>query len=136
MKEEYPKERYGKWAGNPKGHPYNPTRCAYEVFTNNRGYIHHQCVKKRGHGPDELFCKVHDPEAIKKRQEKQTVRYERKTELAIAPYRKLEKLQTLIRKMDEISEGDEDEVEILYQIRKLIGDGLKIIEGEPSQNGS
>lgn len=56
-----PRKAYGCWGGNPEGHPYNPTRCAESVSTNERGAIAHQCGKKRGHGADGLWCKIHDP---------------------------------------------------------------------------
>ena len=57
MKQNYPLLRYGEWAGNPKGNPYYPARCAYEVFP-SRG-ISYQCLRKPGHGPKDLFCKQH-----------------------------------------------------------------------------
>ena len=55
----YPRETYGNWAGNPKGRPYQPERCAYECFPIERDAMHHQCTRKRGHGKDGLFCSQH-----------------------------------------------------------------------------
>ncbi|CAB5223449.1 hypothetical protein UFOVP383_49 [uncultured Caudovirales phage] len=46
--------RYGQWGGNPKGHPEDPTRCIEEVWPFPR-----QCTRKRGYGPDGLYCKQH-----------------------------------------------------------------------------
>ncbi len=51
-----PKERYGQWAGNPKGRPYDPERCAWSVYDD---HLFRQCAKKRGHGAQGLFCKQH-----------------------------------------------------------------------------
>jgi hypothetical protein len=52
--------RYGVWAGNPDGNPEDVTRCIEEVWnTGSAGWIPHQCSRKRGHGPDGLYCKQH-----------------------------------------------------------------------------
>lgn len=53
---EYPKKRYGKWAGNNAGYAYKPDRCAEEV---RRGWLFGQCSRKNGHGDRGLFCKQH-----------------------------------------------------------------------------
>lgn len=47
--------KYGAWAGNPAGMPYNEKHCAYEVFN----LIGRQCSRGKGHGPDRLYCKQH-----------------------------------------------------------------------------
>jgi hypothetical protein len=49
--------RYGVWAGQPKGMPEDPNRCIEEVHASR--WISHQCSRKRGHGPDGLYCKQH-----------------------------------------------------------------------------
>lgn len=51
--------RYGQWAGDPDGRVEDLTRCAYEVFSNERGALHHQCYRRRGHGEDGEYCKQH-----------------------------------------------------------------------------
>jgi len=58
-KQEAEAYRYGDWAGNPKGYKYDPQRCAFEVFPQERGSMHHQCLRNPGHGPDGLYCKTH-----------------------------------------------------------------------------
>ena len=50
---------YNKWAGHPQGTRYDSTRCAYEVWDQGRGCMSWQCSRKRGHGPDGLYCKTH-----------------------------------------------------------------------------
>ena len=51
------KERlYNKWAGNPKGVKEDKTLCIEEIF---RGFVPHQCNRKRGYGEKGLFCKQH-----------------------------------------------------------------------------
>jgi hypothetical protein len=50
--------RYGQWAGNPKGEEEDPTRCVKEVWPSD-GWTPYQCPRKRGHGPDGLYCKQH-----------------------------------------------------------------------------
>jgi len=51
--------RYGAWAGLPKGRPYDPGKCAYEVGGNPPVMLFSQCLRKPGHGPDWLYCKQH-----------------------------------------------------------------------------
>ena len=48
--------RYNQWAGNPRGWPEDKTRCIEEVWS---GYLSYQCSRKRGYGPDGLYCKQH-----------------------------------------------------------------------------
>ena len=55
-REECAQLRYGEWAGKPQGTPYNPERCAYEVWHNMTAY---QCLRSPGYGPDGLYCKQH-----------------------------------------------------------------------------
>lgn len=55
--EEAQAYRYGKWAGNPKGHSYKREYCACQVFPQLGE--HYQCQRKNGHGPDNLYCKQH-----------------------------------------------------------------------------
>lgn len=51
--------RYGEWAGNPKGFPENIAFCVEEVQASGTWPHYHQCNRKRGHGPDGLYCKQH-----------------------------------------------------------------------------
>lgn len=71
---------YGSWAGNPKATPEDKTRCIEQVTPNDRaGIMHaHQCYNPRGHGPDGLYCRIHDPAAVKRRQQVRAERWERK----------------------------------------------------------
>jgi len=76
-----PERRYNAWAGNPAGIPEDPARCIEEVSPNERGgFVHrHQCNRKRGHGPDGLYCKQHSPEAHAARKAAGDARYRRWT---------------------------------------------------------
>lgn len=53
--------RYNKWAGNPNGTKYTPSRCAYPVWSGGRGSMQHQCLRPCGYGPEGLFCQTHAP---------------------------------------------------------------------------
>lgn len=64
----YPKS-YGAWAGDPKGHAPNFTRCCAEVCSRERFSRFYQCTKPRGHGPDGAYCKQHDPVVAKVRKD-------------------------------------------------------------------
>lgn len=84
--------RYNKWSGNPQGHREDVTLCIAEVWPNGRaGFARAgQCARKRGHGPGGLYCKQHDPEAVKRRDEESRERYERKMRQLNRPSRLLE----------------------------------------------
>ncbi len=51
--------RYGEWAGSPKGSPEDKLRCVAEIAEGGRSIHFQQCSKRRGHGPDGLFCGLH-----------------------------------------------------------------------------
>jgi hypothetical protein len=48
--------RYGEHAGSPNGHPEDLTRCVVAIFED---FTYRQCRRKRGYGPNGLFCKQH-----------------------------------------------------------------------------
>ncbi len=52
---DLPLKKYGAWAGNPRGTPYKPGRCA-ESVSPPPGYISSQCSRKAVVG---LFCRQH-----------------------------------------------------------------------------
>ena len=73
----YP-EKYGNWAGNPQGAKPDYTRCCEEVRREQGGWPHyHQCTRKRGYGPDEAYCKTHDPAAKLARRKASDDKYDR-----------------------------------------------------------
>lgn len=71
----YP-NRYGAWAGNPEGAAPDFTHCCEEVtFYIGRWPKNKQCDRKRGYGPDQAYCKQHDPAAVEKRRGAADARY-------------------------------------------------------------
>lgn len=50
--------RYGQWAGSPNGSATNKNGCAEQVWPKGQWHSS-QCARKRGHGPEEAFCKQH-----------------------------------------------------------------------------
>lgn len=50
--------RYDQWSGNEKGTPEDISRCVAEV-SSDTGWHWIQCSRKRGHGPNGLYCKQH-----------------------------------------------------------------------------
>ena len=50
--------RYGVWPGYPQGKAEDPCRCIEEIWP-AWTRIPRQCSRKRGHGPDGLYCKQH-----------------------------------------------------------------------------
>jgi len=53
------KQRYRQWAGSPEGTLEDPTRCIQEVWEQSRMIHAYQCLRKRGFGPDGLYCRQH-----------------------------------------------------------------------------
>jgi len=51
---------YDQWAGNLKGWPEDPARCVAKVYG---GWYSLQCSRKRGLGPDGLYCWQHAKKA-------------------------------------------------------------------------
>lgn len=49
--------RYNKHYDQPRGVPELPDRCVVEV--DHCAMAHIQCARKRGHGPNGLFCRQH-----------------------------------------------------------------------------
>ena len=72
----YP-DKYGDWAGNPNGHKPDYNRCCFEVTSTERWARQYQCNRKRGHGPDKAYCKIHDPAAVKARRNAQDDKWDR-----------------------------------------------------------
>ena len=58
--------RYGRSVGRPGGAPENPEQCIESVYHNVGFGRLYQCSRKRGHGPEGLYCKQH----AKKHEEK------------------------------------------------------------------
>lgn len=56
--------------GRNGGLAEDPSRCVFAVWPNDRWPMPHQCNRKRGFGPDGLYCRQHDPaEIIRRRAE-------------------------------------------------------------------
>jgi len=47
---------YRQWAGEPRGVPEDPKRCAADVADGGRSCLSHQCLNPRKYG---LLCGVH-----------------------------------------------------------------------------
>jgi len=74
----YP-DKYGAWAGFPRGNKPDYARCCERVFGDRSSPPGgHQCQRPRGHGPDGAYCKQHDPDAVKARNAASTARYNEK----------------------------------------------------------
>lgn len=73
-------KRYRVWGGQPNGVAPDPSRCCESVADEGRSPLFHQFHSPRGHGPEEAYCKVHDPVAVKVRQDKSAERYNARLE--------------------------------------------------------
>ena len=74
MREKDGLRKYGCWAGNPDGQSEDVARCITGVWSKGGWSRETQCNRKRGYGPDGLYCQQHNPvrvaEKDKARQEK------------------------------------------------------------------
>ena len=52
------RRRYGVWVGSPGGVPENVGRCIEVVYPQEQ-WATRQCLRRRGHGEDGLYCKQH-----------------------------------------------------------------------------
>lgn len=97
--------RYGCWGGNPEGTKEDLTRCVESVIGNERGSIPRQCSRKRGHGPDGLYCKIHDPAFIAEKDKKEQRKWDLERELSyVTKY----KCETFFRALKQIADGHND----------------------------
>lgn len=69
---------YGVWVGNPEGRKEDVTKCIETVCAQGPARMLHQCDRKRGFGKDGLYCKQHDPEVVKAREDERTRKYNEK----------------------------------------------------------
>lgn len=92
MLREYPLKVYGQWAGNPKGIPYDPDRCAYQVIE-ERG-VGHQCQRRSKLG---IWCYQHHPDAIQERRDKAAAKYFEEVEASMRPHNKLKAYRRALR---------------------------------------
>lgn len=106
--------RYNCWAGNPGGIKENTSRCIEQVHGDGIARFH-QCERKRGHGPDGLYCKQHNPEAVARRKAEQEAAWKRKSEIRFRPIRQLQAAKDALK---EIAHGH-------YDARGLAADILK-----------
>lgn len=67
-----------RWYGSGNKTPENTDLCVEAVYRHG-GWHMGQCCRKRGHGPDDLYCKQH-ANRIQKRKDDQ-VRYEKEHEM-------------------------------------------------------
>lgn len=117
-KEHKPKERYGAWAGDPKGRPEDKTRCIEEVWGGPRGMISYQCGKKRGHGPKGYYCAQHSPDAKAKRAAAATARFEADMERRYKPQRDARAFEAALKK---IRDGHNDPRTLAKEVLKERG---------------
>lgn len=81
------------------------SRCVVEVAGRERWPSYYQCNKPRGHGPDGLYCKTHDPAAVAKRGAASMAAHEQKRHNENRPQRQ----QSAYRKaLEEIANGHND----------------------------
>lgn len=102
--------------------PEDPTKCIENVHDYSTRWPHrpHQCARKRGHGPDGLYCKQHSPESVAERRKKEDAKWAiKKTEWDIeSQNRKVANLARALFKQEATFDDLKREVvvlEALYQ---------------------
>ena len=51
--------RYRVWGGSPGGTREDTAQCIVPVADGGRSVLTHQCYRRRGHGPEGLYCAQH-----------------------------------------------------------------------------
>jgi hypothetical protein len=107
------KRRYGAWAGRPQGTAEDLTCCVVSVHDGSRGSVGRQCNRKRGHGPDGLYCKQHDPAAVAARNAEVCRAREERWERQMRPHRMREAYEKALR---DIANGHNDPMTLAKQV--------------------
>jgi hypothetical protein len=84
-------------------HREDVTRCAVSVSGRERWPSAHQCHRKRGYGPDKLYCKQHDPAVEQARRAQADKRWDDKRKAESRPRRRLE---LAIKALEQIASGE------------------------------
>jgi hypothetical protein len=89
------KRWYSKWIRE------DVSCCIATVTPNERGGFarSHQCTRKRGHGPDGLYCKQHDPAAVSRREAELRRRYDEKMNRRMRPVHQMETFRSALEKI-------------------------------------
>lgn len=95
---------YGVWAGRPDGRKEDKTRCIKAV-SQRRSWRSGQCKRKRGFGPEGLYCKQHDPAVVASRTATSQKNYEEKSRLWARPHNQRKEAH---RVLTQIAEGHND----------------------------
>jgi hypothetical protein len=99
------RKSYGDWAGNRKGVKPDPSRCCAEV---SAGWHYSQCSRKRGYGPEEAYCKTHDPVAVKARNDAQSAKWNAEWAEAEAKRKLANNAQNFLDALRLIADGHND----------------------------
>lgn len=86
---------HGLW-GKEK---FNPARCAYEVASGYRAPTWNQCTRKPGYGPDQLYCKQHDPATIAAKRAARERAYHQRVAFELRPYRQRDQAIALLKRV-------------------------------------
>ncbi len=87
--------KYGAWAGDPKGSPYRPGYCVREVNADKFHFC--QCGRLAKYGPEKQYCKQHDPETIKAKEEKERLEREKAWKKGEEDYKRRSALAALAK---------------------------------------
>lgn len=85
---------YNQWGGRPREE--DAARCIEYVWD---GWRNHQCSRKRGHGPDRLYCKQHDPDAVAARRKAAMELLEARSARQALPHTKLDIAMSALEKI-------------------------------------
>ena len=97
--------------------PAIASKCCETVYSQGSWPSHHQCTKSRGYGPEQAYCKVHDPAYIAKKRDaakEKASAASKRDNVAWAA-------QRLFNALCRIADGESDPVSIAHEaIKDLI----------------
>lgn len=114
------KKAYGVWRGRPMGNSAKADKCCTEVHD---GYVSRQCSRPRGYGPEEAYCKQHDPAAVKAKHEARNAKWQaqydaskRRAEVAKENERRGAIYPLLIATLQSIANGHNDPASLAREV--------------------
>lgn len=103
--------------------PYREGCCCYEVRASGPFGTYNQCERKNGFGPAGLYCKQHDPEAVKRKRDAARAKYDAKwTAVASRANREKECVNALL--------GVSDPAQAIAKAREVLKTWLRYVEEE------
>lgn len=89
-------------------HKPDPARCCVEVYGRERWASFSQCARKRGFGPEQAYCKQHDPAVVKAKRDASEAKYQASMKVSRDKWHLERHAPALLAALRQIADGDND----------------------------